>query len=150
MCTKFRSHSSYQFVSCIWHMWSHYNVLPGAICCCLQRNKYDQSLRVMDIYILTKFQLLYVVSFLSYGCLIWRRRRRWTKLSIIAPYIYDARYHANPYNYTKIILPYLVIYIWMTKVLSGGIMHYKQTSWGGVLTAKFIGIDVHAIYTSLN
>ena len=71
-------------------------------------------------------------------------------LLYIAPYIYDARYHANPYNYTKIILPYLVIYIWMTKVLSGGIMRYKQTSWGGVLTAKFIGIDVHAIYTSLN
>ena len=31
-------------------MWSNYNVFPGAICCCLQRNKYDQSLWVTDIY----------------------------------------------------------------------------------------------------
>ena len=39
------------------------NVLPVAICCCLQTNKYDQSLRVMDIYVLTKFHYFYVVSF---------------------------------------------------------------------------------------
>ena len=32
--------------------------------CCLQTNKYDQSLRVLDIYILTKFHYYnYVISF---------------------------------------------------------------------------------------
>ena len=42
-------------------MYPHHNALPGAICCCLLTvnklftNKYDQSHRVMDIYILTKF-----------------------------------------------------------------------------------------------
>ena len=48
-----------------------------------------------DIYILTKYRYYYVILFLSYGYWMWRRR--WTKLPIIAPYIYDARYHANPY-----------------------------------------------------
>jgi hypothetical protein len=37
-----------------------------AICCCLQVNKYDQSVRVTDIYILKKIQY-YSTSFLSYA-----------------------------------------------------------------------------------
>ena len=55
-----------------WHMWSHYKVLPGAICCCLQKtmlftNKYDQSLRVMDIYVLTKFHYYTLFRFWVVG-----------------------------------------------------------------------------------
>ena len=61
--------------------------------CCLQRNKYDQSLRVIDIYSLTKFHYFMLFRFRVMGV----EKRKWTKLSIIAPYIYDARYHVNPY-----------------------------------------------------
>ena len=67
--------------------------------CCLQTNKYDQSLRVTDVCILT----INVISFLSYASSIWRKRR-WTKLPIIAPYIYDARYRAHPYILSTTVL----------------------------------------------
>ena len=41
--------------------------MPGAICYCLQRNKYDQSLRVMDIYILKKIHYFMLFRFLVMG-----------------------------------------------------------------------------------
>ena len=50
---------------------------------------------------------LHVIAFLSYASWIWRRRRRrrrWTQLPIIAPYIYDARYHAHPYILSTTVL----------------------------------------------
>ena len=56
-------------------------------------------------WIFLQISSLYVISFLSYRCWIWRRRRRrrrrWTKLPIIAPYIYDARYIPCQSLYTK-------------------------------------------------
>ena len=56
MCTKFRSHTSYNMQVTLIH-----------VICCLQTNKYDQSVRVTDIYILTKFNNYNVISFLSYA-----------------------------------------------------------------------------------
>ena len=53
--------------------------------CAIYVLRYDQSLRVIDIYIVTKFH--YYSMFFN-------------KLPIITPYIYDARYHAHPY-FTK-------------------------------------------------
>ena len=46
------------------------------------------------------------ISCTSYASSIWRRRRRrWTKLPIIAPYIYYARYHAlHPYILSTTVL----------------------------------------------
>ena len=53
----------------------HYNVLPEAVCCCLQTCNYDHSLVVTD----TKtYPQNFITSFLSYGCRTRRRRRRRT------------------------------------------------------------------------
>ena len=71
---------------------------------CYKRKKYDCTCGYGYVHSY-KIAWLYLFRFLSYAG--WRRRRTWwwTKLPIIAPYIYDARYNAHPY-----ILPYLVMY----------------------------------------
>ena len=65
-------------------------------------NKYDRSLRVTDIYFLKKFHYMFELREFNL------KMKEETKLPIIAPYIYDARYHAHAY-YTK----YLVIAVAM-------------------------------------
>jgi hypothetical protein len=47
----------------------------------------------MDMYIPTKFHGFFWVTFVQSG--------KKKKLPIIATCIYDARYHAHPYTYTK-------------------------------------------------
>ena len=59
MSTKFRSHSSYiPFVS---YTDTCDPIIMGLFVCCLQRNKYDQSLRVKDIGYLKLITLCYLV-----------------------------------------------------------------------------------------
>ena len=45
------------------HVSPHYNVLPEAVCCCLQTCNYDQSLVVTDTKTPTKFQVMIMLCF---------------------------------------------------------------------------------------
>ena len=62
---KFHFHNTYSEG----YMSPHCNVLPEAVCCCLQTCNYDQSLVVTDTNTPSSY-------FLSYGCRTRRRRRR--------------------------------------------------------------------------
>ena len=56
---------NYTFIACIveGYMSPHYNVLPGAVCCCLQTCNYDHSLVVTDTNTPTKFQVVILLTF---------------------------------------------------------------------------------------
>ena len=68
---------------------------------CKRCNTHDQSLQVMDIYILTNFHLYMLFRF-------WVTRVQSEEggedVPIIVQYIYDARYHANPYILSTTVL----------------------------------------------
>ena len=108
LCIQSRVHIA--LTTCELHcpMCPHYNVWPGAICCCLRLIKlvkYVQSLHIMDMYVLEKFH-----HFMLFGFWVTRLGGGGEgggedeQNSIIAPYTYDGRHHANPYILSTTVL----------------------------------------------